>query len=280
MAAAASAAESAALVSTPKQLSLAAATEAQGLLEDVASPVWSIIARIESLQQSIANHPGGTARAPAPSAARAMRPIVKPEVAAALAPLLQESGTCWTAARRARWLSYAVATMLPEVALGPGRQALLEAPGTAARLDLAFQVLAKRRDKLCLLLGLQFEERQSSLEVEEEGEASLSSRPDDNQQPGDGFTLKEAARLERMMGSSTVAHLDDSNEAWRSHQREKRRARLRWLQRRAIQAAAECQIQHGGDDTLCQAEWQKVKDLSEASSVDEEPLGDGDTPIS
>lgn len=66
-----------------------------------------------------------------PSLARAMRPLVPaPQVASALKPLLQDDHPEWNAGRRARWLSYAMASMLPELGRGPGRQALLEAPST------------------------------------------------------------------------------------------------------------------------------------------------------
>ena len=51
--------------------------------------------------------------------------------------------------------------------------------------------------------------------------------------------------------------------------REKRRKRLRWLQQRAIQEAAECTIQADGDDSLCEVEWNTVKDLSKLTSLDD-----------
>jgi hypothetical protein len=79
-----------------------------------------------------------------PSMARAMRPVLTPPVAAALQPVLDdaEGGRYggWPPLRRARWLSFALAAALPEVARGPGRQALLEAPSVAARLALLRQV--------------------------------------------------------------------------------------------------------------------------------------------
>ena len=117
------------------------------------TPVWKCIERIEELQAAIVEL--GKTGAPAPTAARVMRPLLRPFVAAALEPLLSDDAPEWPPARRLRWLSFAVAAMLPEIALGPGRQALLEAPGAEARMSLAFGVLSARQESLSALLALQ-----------------------------------------------------------------------------------------------------------------------------
>ena len=52
-------------------------------------------------------------------------------------------------------------------------------------------------------------------------------------------------------------------------QTKRNKQHLLWLQRRAIQNAAECTLEHDGDDSSCKAEWQVVKDLQEKNdSVD------------
>eukprot|EP00951_Prasinocladus_malaysianus_P049579 scaffold671270_cov100-Prasinocladus_malaysianus.AAC.1 len=86
--------------------------------------------------------------------------------------------------------------MLPEIALGPGRQALLEATSTTDRLSLVYDVLVARRDSLSALLTLQSLKSNSIDEVQASEEESSTEDPP-------GMTLREAARLERMMGSGT-----------------------------------------------------------------------------
>ena len=171
----AEAAETAEMVSTPAQRSLAqaATTTGQSVPDEVTSAVWTTISRIEELQEAIEVAHKSTS-APAPSAAKAMRRLVKPEVARALGPLLEEGPADWGPTRRARWLSFAIAGMLPEVSMGPGRQALLEAPSVAARLGLCYEVLAMRRESLAALLALQ--QLEDGMPQTQE-EASSSNRP-------------------------------------------------------------------------------------------------------
>jgi len=276
---AAEADETAAMVSTPAQRSLAMASRGQGVPEEVTSAVWTTISRIEELQEAIDQQArSASAPAPAPTAAKAMRRLVKPQIARALGPLLEEGSPEWGPTRRARWLSYAIAAMLPEVSMGPGRQALLEAPSVAARLGLCYEVLAMRRESLSALLALQ--QLESSEEEEEAGRAGerqAASSSGEAPPANEGLTLQEAARLERSLGGGL--HLSSESDAAAALQREKRRKRLRWLQQRAIQEAAECTLLNDGDESLCEREWKAVKDLSDLSSLDDISIDDGEDPL-
>jgi len=260
-------------VSTPSQR--AAAEEAaedeleQGRLEGMAGQIWAVIRAVEQLQASITKQGGmppsdvKAGSGTPPSLARAMRPLVPaPQVASALKPLLQDDHPEWNAGRRARWLSYAMASMLPELGRGPGRQALLEAPSTEERLALGLRVLNARQSTLAALLVMQSVQKTSD---ETDAVGSAGREDAERGEREKGLSIQEAARLERMMGknSSQFSRLDTSNGAWKQQQKEERRKSMLWLQQRAIQEAAECTLRNDGDDQACEAEWQKVKDLSE-----------------
>uniref|UniRef100_A0A061S792 Uncharacterized protein n=1 Tax=Tetraselmis sp. GSL018 TaxID=582737 RepID=A0A061S792_9CHLO len=268
-AATAGAAEDAARwVSTPSQRSLAAASATRSLSPEATVPVFDAISKVEEMQEAIAAAGLLAGQAPSPYAARAMRPLVSPPMARALEPILCDSNPEWPVMRRMRWLSYALAAMLPEIAMGPGRQALLEAPSVAERLALCFRVLAARCERLSALLALQGLQGPAE-PPEAQRESSAEVREGAHSDRDKGISIEEAAKLERLAGGWTL-HLDEGSGALKEQQREKRRKRRRWLQQRAIQEAAECTLQHGGDDSQCQAEWQVVKDLSDRPSSDDE----------
>mmetsp|Transcript_19372 Transcript_19372/g.49759 ORF Transcript_19372/g.49759 Transcript_19372/m.49759 type:complete len:573 (-) Transcript_19372:149-1867(-) len=266
---AAEAADAAHWAATPGQRSLAAGAGpgTDAAAETLSAPVWDALRRIEELQEAIRAR---ASTSHSPSMARAMRPIVTPVMATALAPLLEEDEPAWRPLRRARWLSFALAAALPEVARGPGRQALLEAPSVAARLALCMQVLSLRQQQLGAFLTLLEAEGAGSSVPEGENEEKVKAEEQGRQGP----TLAEAARLERLMGGGgEAARLDATNDAQRAADIEAKRARKRWLQRRLIQEAAECMIDHGGDLSACEEEWRAVRELSEEPTIEEEEEG-------